>query len=469
VDPNQKNPALSLSGNISAPPPTSNPTLNPPIQPLTQSSPPSQNFIPQPAIPNLSAASSTIAVPHTITAAPQIISSEVATPNKKGHILRNILLLLFLLMLSSASLLGLGLFSSYSNYKNIPLPKALQSTFNTIVLSSFLPKPDNLILSQATEKMSLVKTCQHDTNIGMTVKDSEKEVKMDFSISGPLDFRDQKVSRSEAKMAFKTETDDMAVTIGGEIRVIEDILYFKLTQFPDYFSDGQDFKNQWFFLDLKDSTQEEETEIKFDKTEKYFKDEILAKFPNWAKHLPDDNNFYHFDVTPPPEVTDGLINTFYQELLEASSKNDLASQAELDNDLKEIKSIFSKVGTSLTIEIYINKETFYIEKIESKLSKLELDFPSTSQGISTLQVSHPTLDIEQKTTLSAFGEPIIIEIPQGAKDAQKIFGDFFEPEITASPSSSPSASPSAGFEKSPVLGINSGQNFGLLKKFYFRK
>ena len=465
MGPNQENPILPLGGNISLSP-VSAPTFDPPIQPpLNQP----QNFTPRPAAPNFPTVSDTIAVPQTIATAPQIISSEVAASSKKGHLLRNALLLFLLLILSSASFLGLGLFSSYSNYKNIPLPKALQSTFNTIVLSSFLPKPDSLIFSQMANKMSQLETCQHQTDLSMIVTNSGKKMNFDVSISGPLDFRTQKVSRSEAKMSVKTETDGMSVTIGGELRVIEDILYFKLTQFPDFFSDGQDFKDQWFFLDLKDSTQKEEPKIKFYKTEKYFKEEILAKFQNWAKHLPDEAGFYHFDVTPPPEVTDGLVTTFYQELLESSSNNDIVNQAELDNDLKKIKSIFTKIGNSLTIEIYINKNTFYVEKVESKLNKFDLDFPSNTQGISTLQVNHPTLDIEQKTTLSAFNAPIIIEIPQGAKDAQKIFGDVIKPEIGASLSASPSASPSAGFEKSPVLGINTNQNFNLLKRFYFGK
>jgi len=423
----------------SAPPPPSGIDLTtgkvPPTGGLTQPPAPTQPndppFFGQPPItppPKIPASPAAAATPTAVYA------NDNVPLNPPGHLLRNTFLTFFALFLITASVLSCGLYAAYTNYIILPLPQVTRPVFDKLLLASPIPKPDRLILDQMFNVMAKTKTAHHDSNLEIDVKNASQDYKVAFAMAGPLDFQQQEVKRSEAHASAKIEMEGLSFSFTGDVKTIGSDFYFQITEFPGSgFLDPGQFKNQWFVIhpneEMKKQVQAQD--FKFDKTSQVVKDEF-SKINEWSKSFDDQKDTYHFRLSPPQSLLKSITDSFYQEMIEQAGKDNLETQTKTDQDLQEFKKILDNINNNLIFDLFINKTSYRLEKLESR-SNFTLDMPSTlpSSPISTLQVERPKVILKLTSTLSDFDQKIVIDIPKDAKDFEEVTKEF----TTETPSS----------------------------------
>lgn len=437
----------------SAPPPPSGIDLTtgkiPPANTLTQ--PPAPTKLNDPPFFGQPPATPPQKTPAAQTIPTTVYTNDSVPSHPAGHLLRNTFLVFLALLIITTLSLSTGLYAAYTNYQIFPFPKQARLVFDKLLLASPLPKPDRLIFDQMVAEMRNVQAVHQDSNLKITIKNQNQEVKLNLAIAGPFDFQQQEVKHSEAKVSAQMEMEGISLTFAGEVKTVGDDFYFMLTEFPfSGYVEPKTLKNQWFVIhpneELKKQTQTQNFEFK--KTAQAIKEEF-AQISQWSKRFDDQEDNYHFRISPPESALNSITNTFYQELVEQTGKNNLETQTKADQDMQQFKKILDNFKNNLTFDIFVNKKSYRLEKLESR-SGFTLDLPSLTPTapISTLQVERPKIVLELTSTLNDYDKNIVIDIPKDAKDFEEVVKELF-PQGGISPET---LNPPSSKSQSPVLG-----------------
>lgn len=266
------------------------------------------------------------------------------------------------------------------------------------------------------------------------------DIKYNISLSGATDQTDKINQQGETKFNLNLDFGGMEIKMNGEVKFIDQKIYFKIGQLPFPLSliAGQ-FANQWYELDIEKMQELQEFgEIDLDdfdfaenkerlekleqKINKSIKDYKIINFDKRLKDEKIDNKkCYRYQVSLNKNNLDKLVKEFIkifkEEFIDIKSKK-IAGQGALDeifNDpkfnsfLQKLSDIIKKAEG----EIWIDKKDFY-------LCKAKFDFNMDFSGIEFDGEKMPNgalnINISGNLQYSDFNKPIKIEAPKDCKN-----------------------------------------------------
>lgn len=439
----------------SDPPPVDPPAIDPPFDPpdpppLTPPGvDPRANSLPQ------------------INEAPGIQTSPPQSEPKKGGSFKKFFVFAFVILLFAIGTASVSL--AYTDYKAFSPPKPVKNLVDSIILKTPLPKTPRLILEKTQNQIVNLKTAIVETNVQFSTSAQNFPVKnAQITIKGPIDFKSQEESKMQFDISGSVATEGLQISAAGSIKQIANKLYFKLTEFPaGSFLPLDEIKNQWFVTDIpqvKDNQPDKEISQKL----KNVFENFIAKSSNWSQITTDENKDIYKVVIKPPKTE---IDNFIFEIigvLEPQNQNNLGTSIQKDN-LGE----FTKNLEKVEITMKVRKKDYLPDEVGLSVS-LNIQAPPSLFPTGKVELLPQTtipITFSATSKFTNYNEPVIVEIPQDAKDIKEL-SKMYEsilpknpqksiPEILPIPKeTTPSASPQkeqSSFrnlldEKSPVLG-----------------
>ncbi|MBI4038008.1 hypothetical protein HY382_03115 [Candidatus Curtissbacteria bacterium] len=440
------------------PNPKPSPTSDPRFVPITPETPPPSDLNSATPIGRINAQGFPT-VGHTAptqgaqaTKPPPIIRNIKETSGGKSKIILALIAFLFIIIAT----LPVGL--AYNNYKIYSPPKEVRSVIDSIISKTPLPKTPRIILSGTQTKMASLKTAVAKTTLEVSTGAKDYPFKSaSLTVSGPLDFKEKKQTKSEAHFSGKLDVEGMSFSASAYVKVINKMLYFKINELPGgYFvSQFTDIKGKWYFVDIAKYKQEEVPDMDqaIEKIRTVFEN-YITKSHRWSK-MKSTGDAYEIRITPPKnEIADFLYDL--ATVIAESDKSKLDKTLEKEN-LAEMVDKLDK----FEIIVSVSKKTGYITKSEIVGGFTIPKSPSTSQNLISLAPQSPVpIEIKATTELSDFNQNVIMEVPENAtdfedysKELQKKFNIPSFNESTPSPApNQPTTFNNPLDPKNPVLG-----------------
>ena len=246
-----------------------------------------------------------------------------------------------------------------------------------------------------------------------------------IAVRGPADFKDQNYSKSQLEISGEVAMEGLKISASGEIRQIEDNLYFQLTEVPGgSFLPLDEVKNQWFVLHVEELNKEKRTpedEVQIQKIKEVF-EALIEKTYEWTKLEKGENkDIYTLKIKPPiSEINTLLFETI--KILEPKEQTNLEESIERE----EIEK-FTRDIKNIEVILEIDKKTSLISQV-SVLFDMDLENPSNlSSRPREIQLASTTtipITLKISTKLSEYNKPVIIEVPKDAKDLTKYLEEF---------------------------------------------
>lgn len=386
------------------------PPIDPPIDPPPPvDPPPDPPFTNQPQ-PQPPPAAQPTTPPQPPTTPPPYLQAET----KKGFSIKKLLFVLLIVIILLAG--GSSIALAYTDYKLITPPKIIKNLADRLLLATPLPKTPRLVLEKSQAKMATVKTATLEIESELSTTSTNAPMKSaKFKIKGPFDLKNQNQVGIQLEISGEVGIEGMQLSGAGEIRQIDDYLYFKLTQVPmGSFLPLDQFKNQWFYVNVKELNQQNQSapdEQKIQKVIEIFR-KFQAKSYQWAI-LTSGQDKYELKINPPKEEVDNLIFEIIK-VLEPKNQPQLETSIEKGN-LQDFTKNLQNIGLTLKI----GKKDFLIkEGLLSFSFEIEASpslFPSAGE-ISLAPTTKIPISLSVTTRFSDYNQPVIVEIPDGAKD-----------------------------------------------------
>ena len=412
---NPKNPqGPSASENLSTHPSSREDSLPPfSIQNAAQLNPPATNPAQNPSV-----------VP-TPPQQDQTLSLNVKPPNFGGGPSLAKLLAVFLIVVFLITSFG-SLTLAYTNYKFITPPKIVQKAIDRFILITPLPKTTRLILRRTERKMADLKSAVLETQVEFKTESRDFPISnAKITVKGPADFKAQKYSKTQLEISGEVAMEGIKISASGQIRQIEDNLYFQLTEVPGgSFLPLDEVKNQWFILNVEQLNKEKRTtedEAQIQKIKEVF-EAFVEKTYEWTTlEKAENKDVYTLKIKPPTsEINTLLFETIkILEPKEQTSLEESVEKEEIEKVTRDIKNI--------EVVLEIDKKSSLISQV-TLLFDLDVDNPSNLYSPKKEVTLAPTttipITLKISSKLTDYNKPVIVEIPQNATDLTKYLEEF---------------------------------------------
>jgi hypothetical protein len=291
------------------------------------------------------------------------------------------------------------------------------------IWNPFQPSPDK-VLAEAFQNMSNLKAVHSNIVYDMDVQ-SEESFSAKIVIESDSDAFDIENPKSQAVIDVSFPIEGMEMFFGGEIRSINEALYFNVGTIPIPISlelskigiDVNDWINKWFRFDskelgmslLKTLSDEEKLNMEQEIQQLFLEYPIAKVEERLANEKIEGQDSYHYLLAIDKEN----LKQFLIGLMEIVNKyykiDDLpgmpkADQQEISDGIDEL---FEKTG-GIDFEIWIGKKDKLIYKVAGQK---DFDLSAIEQG------EEGTLSLDLNMSFSKFNEPVEIMAP---KDSQSI-------------------------------------------------
>lgn len=356
----------------------------------------------------------------------QEINLKIKQPNFGGggsSLLK--VLAVFLIVVFSITTFG-SFTLAYTNYKFITPPKIVQRTIDRFILATPFPKTTRLILRRTERKMADLKSAVLETQVEIKTESKDFPISnAKITVRGPADFKAQKYSKTQLEIAAEVAMEGIKISAAGQIRQIEDNLYFQLTEVPGgSFLPLDELKNQWFVLNVEQLNKEKRTtedEAQVQKIKEAF-EAFIEKTYEWT-NLEDSGSkdTYTLKIKPPvPEINTLLFDTI--KILESKDQTNLEETIEKEEIEKATRDI-----KNIEITLDIDKKSSLIAQV-SLLFDLNVENPSNLYSPAKEVMLAPTtaipITLKISSKLTDYNKPVIVEIPQNAKDLTQYLEEF---------------------------------------------
>jgi len=287
------------------------------------------------------------------------------------------IILILVLVLLSVGTASASMLIAYNKIK-IANPQLKNLLTNTIQSIPFMPKTPDYILAKSGEAHAATTSANVTLSISLQSDKPnpvfEQLTSFDMLIKGPFYFAGSADPKSHLTILMGKDLDMEVITLGKDvyIKINKVPLFLNSILGPYYNIDFEKFTNQWVYMDAKPLDSEareslEEKEGKDKELDVYMKileelgsEEINPKLKMATENLVDRENYKISS-----SLTADEINLIFKKISEAEN-NTYASN-------------FSNVFESLTIDIWIDKQTYYVNKFILK-SELDLSKSQTSNA-----------------------------------------------------------------------------------------
>src|SRR3989344_522803 len=220
----------------------------------------------------------------------------IKPPNFSGGFSLAKILAVFLIVVFLMTSFG-SLTLAYTNYKFITPPKIVQRAIDRFILETPLPKTTRLILRRTERKMADLKSAVLETQLEFVAESKDFPVSSaKITVKGPADFQTQKYSKTQLEISGEVAMEGIKISAAGEIRQIEDNLYFQLTEVPGgALLPLDEVKNQWFVLSVDKLNKEKRTqedELQIQKLKEVLEDFVETTYEWTTLEDDSDENVY---------------------------------------------------------------------------------------------------------------------------------------------------------------------------------
>lgn len=314
---------------------------------------------------------------------------------------------------------------AYTNYKFIAPPKIVQRAIDRFILTTPLPKTTRLILRRTERKMADLKSAVLETQVEFKTESKDFPVSnAKITVKGPADFKAQEYSKTQLEISGEVAMEGIKISAAGEIRQIEDNLYFQLTEVPGgSFLPLDEVKNQWFVLNVKELNKEARTaedEVQIQKVKEVF-EAFVEKTYEWTKLEKTENkDVYTLKIKPPvSEINTLLFETI--KILEPKEQTGLEESIE-----KEEIEKFTQNINNIEVSLEIDRKSSLVSSV-SLLFDFKIDNPtglSPFGGVKLAPTTSIPITLQVSTKFTDYNKPVIVEIPQNATDLTKYLEEF---------------------------------------------
>jgi len=292
----------------------------------------------------------------------------------------------------------------------------------------FAPNPTK-ILNQAFENMSEIETSHLKMVIDMDIEGNEELSSIKFILDGDFDATDKDNPKSQMDLEARIQIPDTEVEMimGGEMRTIDDVIYFQVTSIPFlfnmYFSqiglDITQWQNKWYHFDPEELgvsmtglglSQDDKLALTKDLQELYLQYSPAKPIKRLAEEEIDDKATYHFLMALDKENLKQFIVKLPLALEEYDTfKSEGFTDEEKEKMFADIDKFFEETG-GMKFEIWIGKTDKLIYKIAGYGEVPESLFEEGEGAIS----------FDFKVESSNFNEPVEILTPQDSSSIIEI-------------------------------------------------
>ncbi len=357
--------------------------------------------------------------PQTLPTQQPIIPPENPKKTSKKLLLIPLFLILIILALTSVPL-GLA----YNNYKLITPPQPVQNAIDNFIAVTSLPKTPRIILTKTQDSMVNIKSANIENTFNVETNRNTSPVKsISITLSGPVDFKTQGTSNVSLDISGKIAMEGIELSGNGFLRKIKNNLYFKINEFPagSLLPLGQ-IKNQWFFINVDELQGKKENNANkiFQDFQKVFQ-KFAQKSQDWTQKS-QDNSAYNLKIKPPKDEINNLVFDLI-DIASADSATNLEKNIQKDN----LKAFTNKLQ-NFEINVKVDKKTYLVSEINLQ-TDLTIEAPATlkqSGNISLSPKSQIPINLRISSKFTKYNEPVIVEIPQGAKDLKETVGQILK-------------------------------------------
>lgn len=342
---------------------------------------------------------------------PEIPFAQAQSQGSSSHKGKIIIAAIFLLLIILFA--GGSVAAAYNDYKILPIPKTAQNIIDSIIMTTPLPKTPRIILAKTEVGMASVKSAVTETEFKFETKSQNFPIRNGtITIKGPIDFKTQTTPRSQFDISGSIAMEGLQLSAAASVKHIDDTLYFMVTEFPGgSLVSAESIKNQWFYTKDQTITKEKDNTEQIKKLESRI-NQFVSDSKSWSTIQNSDGELYKLSIKPPKDEIAKLIFDIIniaEPIDQSTVKNSL--------DLEKIREFTNKIQ-DLEVALDINKN-------DGLISQATVNIPikiSTPAGLSQLgQVNlSPQTPLEFKlavtTKFSNYNQPVIVEIPQDAKD-----------------------------------------------------
>lgn len=314
---------------------------------------------------------------------------------------------------------------AYTNYKFVTPPKVVQRAIDRFILITPLPKTTRLILRRTERKMANLKSAILETQVEFAQVTKNFPISSaKITIKGPAEFQTQNYSKTQLEISGEVAMEGIKISAAGEIRQIEDNLYFILTEVPGgSFLPLDEVKNQWFVLHVEELNKQKRTaedEAQIQKIKEVF-EAFIEKTYEWTNIEKTDNkDIYALKIKPPiSEINNLLFETV--KILEPKEQTNLEESLERE----EIEK-FTRDIKNIEVVLEIDKKSSLISQV-SLVFDMDVENPSSlspSGGVQLAPTATIPITLKISTKLSDYNKPVIIEVPEGARDLTGYLEEF---------------------------------------------
>lgn len=417
MNPNDpQNPAQPLPPQppvVSQPPPPTQPPIPDPFTVASQNIQPQSPPSPPSTPPPLAAAQ--IPQPTSITTQPT---------NKSFPFVKVIFIILVLLILI---FVGGGFALAYNDYQLFKPPQSIIKAFDSLILASPLPKTPRLIVQKTIEEMKKIKTVVSETQFDFTADKGQFPIEnVNLTVKGPLDFKTLNRLSSEFDLSGTIAVEGLRLSAGGSFRQIGDLLYFRITEIPaGSFLPLEGIKNQWFVESIKTQTQKSmealDNKMQVQQITKLLEDFFDKSLWTIIKKT-SGPNVYEITVRPPKEELNNLLS----KITEILEPKDL-TQGERLREKEKLREVTDNLE-DITIDLSINKNNYLITQssitVPFKVKNSIQLFKQQGINLAPLAATFVSMKVSVTTKFTNYNQPIVIEVPRGAKNIQKYFKEL---------------------------------------------
>jgi len=293
----------------------------------------------------------------------------------------------------------------------------------------FAPNPTK-ILKQAFENMSELETSHLKMVVDMDMEGNEELSSIKFVLEGDFDAKDKDNPKSQMDLEAKMQVPDtdIEMIMGGEIRTIDDVIYFEITSIPFllnmYFSqiglDISQWQNKWYHFDPEELgvsvtglglSSDDKLALQEDLQKLYLEYLPAKPIKRLAEEEIDDKPVYHFLMALDKENLKQFIVKLPLALEEYDTfKSEGFTDEEKQEMFADIDKFFEETG-GMEFEIFIGKTDKLIYKVIGHGELPESLFEEGEGGIS----------FDFKMESSRFNEPVEVLAPQDSRSIIEVF------------------------------------------------
>lgn len=326
----------------------------------------------------------------------------------KGKVLVLTVILLFVTLFSVPFALA------YNNYELFSPGKNIERIIDAVVIKSPLPKNPRMIIVATKAEMAKVKSAKVEVEISFIV-DGDFPIKdAKLNIKGPFDFKGVKQIRTEFEIHGEVGIEGLRLSLGGTLRQIDNVMYFKITEYPGgSFFQLDSIKNKWYFVDSSKKDPESHEEDKYKAAKEVIDEFIAQSYRNATFVESDDREVYSLKVGSFKEDIAKLVSDLVA-VIDPKTQTKLEKNIEVVNIKKSLDKI-----REIELILKIDRNEFFIKESNLKIAvPVENNFgavmpvgeitnPTVKESIANWNINFKLTDINL---------PFIIEIPEGAQD-----------------------------------------------------